>query len=184
MENVKKMKKIFFVISAILFLGSFQGVFAGEVKAAAELKIASVDLQRALNDSDEGKAANKALNKTVLEKQKAISEMEEKIKTLQDQVKNQKHILTSEGLKVKEEEIERFLRDYKRLVTDAQEELQKEEQRMIKSLMIRIQDVVKDIGKRDGYAVIFENSASRLLYTDEKIDITDQVIEVFNQSKK
>ncbi len=184
MKKVKNVKKLFFVISAILFLGSFQGVFAGEVKAAAELKIASVDLQRALNDSEEGKAANKALNKTVLEKQKAISEMEEKIKTLQDQVKNQKHILTSEGLKVKEEEIERFLRDYKRLVTDAQEELQKEEQRMIKSLMIRIQDVVKDIGKRDGYAVIFENSASRLLYADEKIDITDQVIEVFNQSKK
>ncbi len=178
------MKKILFVVLAILLLGSIQNSFAGEVKAAAGIKIASVDLQRALNDSEQGKAANEALNKTVLEKQKTISEMESKINSLQEQVKKQRHLFTEEGLKTKEEEIERLLRNYKRLVTDAQEELQKEEQRMIKSLMNRIHDVVKEIGKRDGYSIIFENSASRLLYTDENIDITNQVIETFNQSKK
>ncbi len=181
MENLKKM---FFVVSAILLLGLFQSASAGEVKAEAGLKIASVDLQRALNDSEEGKSANEKLNKTVLKKQKTISDMEEKIKSLQDQVKKQRHLFTEEGLKTKEEEIERLLRNYKRLVTDAQDELQKEEQRMIKSLMLKIHEVVKKIGKRDGYSIIFENNASRILYADKSIDITDQVIELFNKSSK
>ena len=180
MEN---MKKILLVVLAVLFMGSFQNSFAEEVKTAPGLKIAYVDLQRALNDSEKGKVANKALNETVLEKQKNISKMEENIKSLQEQVKKQRHLFTEEGLKAKEEEIERLLRDYKRLVTDAQEELQKEEQRMIKSLMGKIHEIVKKIGKRDGYALILENSASRLLYADENIDITDQVIELFNQRK-
>lgn len=151
--------------------------------AFAEVKFASVDLQRALNESDEGKAAKKQLDEYVLSKQAAIVEIEEKIKELQEQLGKQKHLFTADGIKAKEEEIEKLIRDYKRLVGDAQDEIQKQEQKIVKGIMERLSAVVRDLGKRDGYTVVFEQSASRLLYVDSAIDITPQVVELFNKKK-
>ncbi|MBI5141927.1 MAG: OmpH family outer membrane protein [Nitrospirae bacterium] len=149
----------------------------------AEMKFASVDMQRALNESDEGKAAKKQLDDYVSAKQSAIVEVEEKIKELQEQLGKQKHLFTADGIKAKEEEIEKLIRDYKRLVGDAQDEVQKQEQKIVKGIMERLSVVVREIGKRDAYTVVFEQSASRLLYVDTSIDITPQVVELFNKKK-
>jgi len=151
--------------------------------AFAEVKFASVDMQRALNESDDGKAAKKQLDDYVGAKQTAIVEIEEKIKELQEQLGKQKHLLTADGVKAKEEEIEKLIRDYKRLVGDAQDEVQKQEQKIVKGIMERLSAVVRELGKRDGYTVVFEQTASRLLYVDSAIDITPQVVELFNRKK-
>jgi len=171
------MRKTFFLIFALGLLGSF-------ATASAEIRLGYVDLQAALNKSEAGKEANSKLNEVVAARQTAITEMEEKIKSLQDNVKKQRHLMGETALREKEDEIERLLRDYKRIVTDAQDEIKKKEAQLVSGIMDALHQVVKDIGKEDGYTVIFEQNASRLLYADEAIDITDRVVERFNKGAK
>jgi len=151
--------------------------------AQAEMRVGYVDLQAALNKSEAGQAANAKLNETVAERQKVITEMEVKIKTLQDDIKKQKHLMTEASAREKEEEVERLLRDYKRLVTDSQEEIKKKEQQLVSGILDDLHTMVKTIGKEGGYAVIFEQNASRLLYADEAINLTDQLVERFDARK-
>lgn len=151
--------------------------------ATAEMRVAYVDLQAALNKSEAGKAANAKLNETVAERQKIITEMEVKIKTMQDDIKKQKHLMTEDSIRAKGEEVERLLRDYKRLVADSQEEIKKREQQLVAGILDELHGMVKVMGKEGGYAVIFEQNASRLLYADEAINLTDQLVERFNARK-
>jgi len=170
------MRKTFILVFVLVLLGLVAG-------AAAETKLGYVDLQAALNKSEAGKTANAKLNEVVMARQTSITEMEEKIKSLQENVKKQRHLMDETALRGKEEEIERMLRNYKRTVADAQDELKKKEAQLVGGIMDGLHQVVKDIGKDEGYTVIFEQNASRLLYADGAIDITDRVVERFNKGK-
>lgn len=171
------MRITFFMVFAMGLLGTIGTAYA-------ETKVGYVDLQAALNKSEAGKIANAKLNEVVASRQTSITEMEENIKSLQENVKKQRHLMDEAALREKEDEIERLLRNYKRTVTDAQDEIKKKEAQLVTGIMDSLHQVVRDIGKEEGYTVIFEQNASRLLYADEAIDITDRVVERFNKAKK
>jgi len=171
------MKRATLILSAFL-------LFAFSPAVRAEMKIGYVDLQAALNKSKAGQAANAKLNEIVAARQKKITEAEVEIKTLQEEIKKQRHLMTEDAVRAKEEEIERKLRDYKRLVTDSQDEIKKREQKLVSGILDELHAVVKKLGKQEGYAAIFEQNASRMLYADEAIDLTDRVVEMYDLQKK
>lgn len=44
--------------------------------------------------------------------------------------------------------------------------------------------MIQEIGQRDNYTVVLENSSSSVLYGAKSIDMTDEVIRTFDARKK
>ena len=68
--------------------------------------------------------------------------------------------------------------EYNRFVQDSREELGRSEQRALAGLLEDIGRLVVEYGRQEGFAVILE--AGNILYGAESIEITDDIIALYN----
>ena len=70
---------------------------------------------------------------------------------------------------------------YKRFQDDAQRVVQEAQQKELSDLEKRVLPVINQVGKEKGYTLIFNKFApGMLVYADESVDITDEVLRRFN----
>ena len=102
------MKKAAILLIISLFIS---GAFALKSNAE-ESKLGFIDLNRALNESNEGKKAVTALENLVQSKQKAIAEKENALNKLKNEIASQTAILNPDALKKKQEQHDTLLKTY------------------------------------------------------------------------
>lgn len=172
------MKKAVILVIISLFIS---GAFA--LKAdAGELKFGFIDLNRALNESNEGKKAVTALESLIKSKQKLIEEKEDALNMLKNEITNQTAILNNDALKEKQEQHGKLLKVYQRMIQDSKDEIQKRQSDFMKDILIDLRKIIEKFGEDEGYTAIFERLESGLLYMPESTDLTDRIIEIFNES--
>ena len=176
------MKRIAWLVVALLL---FAGQYAhAEVKiSGTEVKIGVVDLMRALNESDAGKKAKTDLEGLIKGKQVQLDVKGKEIEKLKGEVEKQSSVLSAEARKSREEELERMLRDYQRLVSDSQAEVKKKENEVTGGIIREIRAILDKIGEEGGYTLVVENAEGIILYSKKDLDLTDSVIKRYNESK-
>ncbi len=171
------MKRLWIVLAVALML------VATPVLAAAT-KIGYVDLQRALVESDAGKAAQTRMGQRVAEVQTTAQDRQQRLRVMQEELEQKTLMLSAEAKTKKEQDFEQQRREFQRFVQDAQEQLQREEARLGQGIIEGMGEVIRTLGAREGYTVILELSGSALLYANEAIDLTDKVIAEYNKVYK
>ena len=174
------MKRVVAVFTVMLFLLSFVSVS----QAQTALKVGVVDLLKALNDSEHGKKAIAEIETMKKSKQSTIEEKGKKIEQLKADLDKQASVLSADAKKSKEDEIERLIREFQRLVSDATAELQKKQREVEVDMIKDLREIISKIGEEEKFSYIVEASEGGLLYHDKAVDITDRVIKKFNESKK
>lgn len=159
---------------------AFCVVILGHV-AEAEIKIGIVDLQKALNESEAGKQAKKNLEEIIKAKQKQIDQKGKEIEKLKEEIDKQSSVLSEKALRQKQDELDRKMRDYKRFVQDAQDEVKRKEAQLTEEILKELRKVIYEIGKEEKFTLILEKVEGVILYTDEAVDITQKVIERYNK---
>jgi outer membrane protein len=152
--------------------------------AVNDLKIGYIDFQRVLNESDAGKKAKADLEVLVKSKQTTIDEKGKTIEKLKADLEKQASVLSADAKKSKEEELEKMLREYQRLVQDSQTEVKKRELELTDVIIKDIRQIVEKMGEEGGYTLIIEKTGGMVLYSKKDIDLTDAVIKKYNQTKK
>ncbi len=166
----------------ILILSFCITMFSSTV--AAEIKIGIVDLQKALNESEAGKQAKKDLEEIIKAKQKLIDQKGKEIEKLKEEIDKQASVLSEKALRQKQDELDRKMRDYKRFVQDAQDEVKRKEAQLTEEILKELRKVIDEIGKKENFTLILEKVEGVVLYTDETVDITQKVIETYNKKIK
>jgi outer membrane protein len=151
---------------------------------SSDIKIGYVNLNKALNESDRGKNATKILEEMLENKKTILSEKEKELKEMDSEIKKQASVLTPESLKSKTDEFNKLYKNYQRMVKDFQEELQKKENEFTQEIQKELVEVVNTIGKEEGYTFILELNASGIIYAQKDNDITDKVIQRYNEISK
>jgi outer membrane protein len=152
--------------------------------AAAELKIAYVDMQRAVKEVEEGKRAFKKLRRAFNKFQKQIRKKEEEVKRFQEDLKQQSLVLTDDAKKQKQAEFQRKLMEFQTLYLEKQKDLQQRESKLMGPIIARLVKVVQEIGQTGEYTAVFEKTDSRLLFAQPSLDLTNEVIRRYNARKK
>lgn len=151
---------------------------------AVENKIGYVDLQKALNTSEAGKAAKEKISKKVKEYEGTIDTRQKEIKKLKEELEKQAMLLSEEARGAKERDYQQKVKEFQRFTKDIQEELQQKDNEFTKQILEELFKVIKDVGEKEGYTLILEQSESSILYADEKVNLTDKVIKAFDAKKK
>lgn len=151
--------------------------------AVDALKIGCIDFQKVLNESDAGKKAKADLETLVKSKQSNIDEKGKTIEKMKGDLEKQTSVLSADAKKSKEEELEKMLREYQRLVQDSQTEVKKKELELTDVIIKDMRQIVEKMGEEGGYTLIIERTGGMVLYSTKDIDLTDAVIKKYNQSK-
>jgi outer membrane protein len=172
------MKKIFLALVvgfAVLLTCALSNV------SAADLKMGFVDIDKAANDSEEGRKAISQLNDFKLSKQSVITEKGKAIEKLKSDLEKQGSIISSDAKKSKMEEIERSERELQRMVSDASQEFEKKRRELTESVYKEIIELLSRYGQDEKYTAILPLQS--VLYGDKTLDITDIIIKKFNETK-
>jgi len=173
------MKKVAWLVVVLLLL-------TGTSALAAELitvKIGYVDLVKALNESESGKKAKADLEFLIKTKQTTIDEKGKAIEKAKADLEKQSSVLSPDARKAKEEEMERLLRDYQRLVSDSQNEVKKKEGELTNDILKDLRAIVQKIGEDEGYTLILESAEGQILYAKKEGDLTETAMKKFNESR-
>ncbi len=149
--------------------------------AADTVKLGSVDVQKVLNESEIGKKAKNDLESLIKSKQSVIDEKGKTVEKLKNDIEKQASVLSSDARKTKEDELEKSIREYQRLVQDSQAEIKKKEAELTDSILKDIHAIIDKIGQEEGYTLIIEKGM--IVYSDKSMDITDRVMDKYNESK-
>ncbi len=153
------------------------------VPARAEISLAVIDVQRVVTESDKGKEALAKLKKLQDGKIEEGRNLQVQLDGLKDQYSKQRFTLTEEKLEELSKQIEEGTIAMKRFQDDAQRQLDDARRRQLGALEESIMPVIDRIGKERGVTLIFNKFQSGLVFADQSVDITDEVIRQFNLSQ-
>ena len=175
------MTRTLFALTALLAFGAT--ALAPRPAAAAEPgKLAFVDLQRALEETEDGKKAKAKLKSDFDRKQKELDDKQEELKKMKEGLDKKAALMKPEALQKESKDFqERFVelqQTYQRL----QQDLAKKEQDATRSIFARLQTVVGTIAEREHFSMVLEKNAA-VVYTQPGLDITNEVIRMYNSGE-
>jgi len=144
----------------------------------AQVKIGVIDAQKVFEKSNQGKQIQTELENKQTQKQKEFEVLENNIKQLERDVMSP--ALNEATREKKSLELQNKRIELKRKVEDAQSEIQKESLKQLTELEKSIMPIINNYGKANGFTVIYDISRSSIIYFDNTIDITDEIVRIFN----
>lgn len=172
-------KTVWLLAVAVLFMfGARQAVAAEQ-----SMKVGVVDLIKALNESDAGKKAKADLEILIKTKQTSIDEKGKEIEKLKNDLEKQSSVLSADARKAKEDDLEKNIREYQRIVTDSQADVKKREGEFTGEILKDLRGIIEKMGQEGGYTMIIENAEGIILYSKPDQNLTEQVIKKYNESK-
>lgn len=173
------MKKLTGIILLALAVFSFQ---LGAI-AAEPIKIGVLDLQRCIQESNEGKRIDESLKKKQTAKLEEIRKKEQELRDMNSELEKQSLMLSQEAKENKLKEFEKKQREYNYFVQDAREEMQKLTTDARIAILNVLSGVVQTIAKEKNFDLITEKQNGGVLFVAESLDITDEVIAELNKVK-
>ncbi len=156
-------------------------VLAADLAWAEGLKIAYVEGQRILDESEAGQKMRKELEKLMRTKEVKLREMVAELNKLDEELTRRQLVLSGEGRKKIEEELQRKELEIKRYREDSLYTLKKFRRNSLKEVNDASMKIIKKIGKQDNYSFIFEAREANMLYMDAANDITNRVIKLYDE---
>jgi len=151
---------------------------------AAELKIGFVNLQQAVSEVEEGKAARDALKKEFEQKQKTLDDKQNELKRLKDDLEKQMVVMSEEAKREKAMEFERKVNEMQQVYVQMQKDLSDREREMMKVIFDKMEAVIKDIAQAEGYAYVFEQQNAGLIVAPPSANMTNELVRRYNAKYK
>ena len=150
--------------------------------AAAELKIAVLDTQRALVESEEAQTLLAQAEKELQEEQEEVTALRDEIEALQQRLQTDGEVMSASEQRKVQKDIEDKQIDFQFLVNKLQKEVNDRRQDILQQMVPKIDKVLKDLIELEGYDLIMERA--NLRYVNSKHEITRKVTEKLNENRQ
>ena len=149
--------------------------------AAAELKIAVLDTQRALIESEEAQQLLRSAQSELEGEQQEVNTLGAEIMALQEKMQKDAEVMSPAEARRRQKELEDKQLDYQFRANRLQKEVQDRRQELLQQMAPKIDAVLQDLIELEGYDVIMQRNS--LLYANSKHDITRKVTEKLNERR-
>lgn len=175
----REMKKVgVFILSLGMLI-----FFSSPAPGAEPLKIAYVDMQKALNFCEAGKEAKKQMALEVEKMQKSFVGKQKELEKLKEDLEKRGTVLSETVRTEKEREYQVKLRDLQRLQRDYEESLKQKDQELSGQILRNLEAIIKKMGEEGKYTLILERNQPPIIYISNAVDLTDEVIKIADRQK-
>jgi len=168
---------VIFALAIAALAGSASPVYA-------QVKIGVVDLQRAINETEDGRQAKRRLKKLFEQRQKSLNAAQEKIKAQKASLERQQDVLSQEAMKKKVDKYQSDLMELQNEYVQYQQELSTKEGELTQKILEKMQGILRRIGQTDGYTLIIEANEGGVVWVPSNLDLTDVLIQRYNKLAK
>jgi outer membrane protein len=171
------------LVVACAVLALVLGAAQIDAAAAAESdKFAFVDLQRALEETNDGKAAKAKLKTEFERKQKELNDKTEELKKMKEALDKKSALMKEDALRKEGADLQQRFMQLQETYNRLQGELQTKEQDATRGILQKLQMVVAKIAEREHFVMVFERQSS-VVWGQPSLDITNEVIRMYNSSQ-
>ncbi len=145
------------------------------------IKIGIVDIEQALNATEEGKAAREEMARKQREAESKLQPMVEHFEELQEEFKAKKFVLSEDALYQKQLDLVELRSEIDNKLKEVEGKFKVDKERLEGPLRKKLIGIIDNVGKEQGFTLILGRQTPWLLYSREAADITDIVIAKFNK---
>ncbi len=166
------------ILIAVTLLALFGAVKA---VAAEDTKVGAVNVQRTLNEVEQGKRAKAALKAEFDAKQRKVVSQQEELKQMQAQLEKDAAVLSKDALMAKQKTFNDKFVELQRNMASYRDELVAKEAKMTSQIIQNVKTIVADIAQKEGFTLVVETSQDAVLFAKSKEDLTSKVVSAYNQ---
>lgn len=146
--------------------------------AHADQKVAAVDVQRAMLQTEEGMRAAATLQNFTRKRQGELDGLQEALQKEQDDLRKQSLVLSRGAFQRRTEHWQRSMLDVQTRFIQYNKELSTKQQELTGPLMQKLFGAIRRVATRKGIDLIVDKTA--VPYARADLDLTDLVVQTFN----
>jgi outer membrane protein len=144
-------------------------------------KIGIVDFQKVLTDSDAGKMASKEIQAKGKAMEAELKKQGSEIEAAKDRLEREALVMSQDKRDQKQRALRIKIMDYQDREKRYRKEFNDYNMGLVNQFKRKVLAFSKEIGKKQGYTLILEKNTSGALYYPSAVDITGELIKMFNQ---
>jgi outer membrane protein len=159
-------------------------VQAQAAPAAASTKVGAIDVQAAIVATAEGKQASAELQSKFAPRQTELENLNKQINDIRQRLQAGANTLSPEEQARLQRQGELLTRQLERKQTEYSEDVNAEQGEVIDRIGRKMVDVLNRYARENGFVAVFNSSAqnSPLIYKSEQIDITQDIVRLYDQA--
>ena len=152
----------------------------------ATIPVGVIDMQRIILSTDEGREARAALEKEMKAKEEEFRKKKEELDKLNKEWKDQAPLLSEEARIRKQQDFQEKLMSLRNDEMTFTNQLKQKEGQATQRIAMKVTSMMPEIAKDSPKKVagIFEVNSSGIVWLEDPIDFTDQVIKKYNETTK
>jgi outer membrane protein len=145
---------------------------------AAQMKMAVVDLQRAVMQTEDGLRAQATLKKLFDSRQQELNKKQGDLQKQKEEIDKQSHVLSQASLQKKVDDWQKQMVELQTTFVEYNKELEKKQKELTDPIFERVLGVIKRLAGQDGYDLIVDRAT--VAFSRSDLDLTDRVIQLAN----
>lgn len=175
-SSKEKIKVKNLVLSVLLIAG-----FVATNVAAADLKIGVVSVERILTEAPQVESVNASMLERFGPQRDALQALEKEITKMQEDYKRNELVMTEDKLNALKKDIITKIQKLKQTEAVLSQEVATVRNQELAVLQQQVRDIIDDIAKKGKYSLVLSEGVA---YTDDKLDITDKVLDEMKKAFK
>ena len=147
--------------------------------ARAQSKIAVVDTQRAIMETEDGLRAQATLKKVFDNKQRELDKKQEDLQKEREDIEKQRDVLSKSALAKRVDKWQREMMQLQGVFVDYNKELQKKQGELTQPIVQKIMGAIRRLATQEGFDLVVDKQAAPYVRSD--LDVTDRIITLYNQ---
>ena len=142
------------------------------------MKVAVVDVQRVVMQTEDGLRAQAMLKKLFDSRQQELNKKQQDMAKQKDEIEKQSKVLSKDAYQKRVEDWQKQMVDLQQIFVEYNKELEKKQKELTDPVFEKVLGVIKRLAARDGYDVILDKQTVAYIRSD--LDLTDQCIQLYN----
>jgi outer membrane protein len=148
-------------------------------EASAQTKIAVVDTQRAIMETEDGLRAQATIKKLFENRQRDLDKKQSDLQKQREDLEKQRDVLSKEAFAKRAEQWQRDMLQLQSVYVEYNKELQKKEGELTQPIVQKVMGLIRRLAGQDGYDMVVDKRS--VPYVRGDLDLTDRVIQLYNQ---
>lgn len=174
---MKILSKICVIFSSLFLLAGAS--IAQQAATAPSIKVAVVNVQQVLQQSPRVQELSKKLENQFKDRQTKIADQQKTLQDQLDKLKKESPTMSQKERDAVQKKIAADRSDLVKQVVAYQQDLQKEQNKIMQGILGDLNGIVSTIAKAQNYALVLDSQA--VIFATDGNDITKEVVKKFNE---
>jgi outer membrane protein len=147
--------------------------------ASAQMRVAVVDTQRAVMETEDGLRAQATLKKLFDKRQRELDQKQKDLQKEREELEKNRAQINTEAMAKRVENWQREMAQVQAVFVEYNKELQQKQNELTQPIVQKTVGIIRRLATQEGFDLVLERQAATYFRAD--LDLTDRVITLYNR---